>query len=103
MQKNINRPLIAERSFFIKGDESKKIHLKILGPSEDNPDFILEMDGVDPQKYPCMFGGTDSLQAFLQTALLLKEKLDDINTIFFGGNLRWHSNENTDLGVYNKF
>lgn len=97
-----NKPIIAERVFFVEGFPEKKIRLKILGASSDDPDFYIDMDGVDPEKYPCMIGGWDSMQAFLQTALMLKSKIDDINEMFFDGKLRLEGAEGDDLGIYDK-
>jgi hypothetical protein len=99
----LNGAIVAERTFYIKGDKNKKIVLRIRAPFADNPDFVIDMDGVSQDDYPCYVGGCDSIQAFLQTALLLKIKIDEINLRFFGGNLRWLDDDDLDLGIYSSF
>ena len=95
-----SKVVVAERKFYLEDDPNKIISLKIIAPTKDNPDFRIEMDGVDPQVFPCMFGGADSLQAFMQTSLLLKYRVDDINNSVFQGKLRWEGDSEGGLGIY---
>ena len=98
-----SKVIIAEREFYLVDEPSRIIKLTIVAPTKEDPDFYIQMDGVDPAEYPCMFGGVDSLQAFLQTALLLKIKIEDINKKIFGGRLRWEGDPSGGLGIYNEF